>query len=256
VVTSASRPASAAARRRLVVGNWKMNGNRSANAVLLSAFRDASLGGAEVCVCAPAPYLADVAAALGGTTLLWGAQDCSEHASGAYTGEVSAAMLADLGCRHVIVGHSERRAMHGEDDGLVARKARAAIAQGLVPIACVGETLAERESGTTEGVVLRQLAAVVAVLGADVAKTVVAYEPVWAIGTGRTATAEQAQAVHACLRAALADAGAASTRILYGGSVKGDNAAALFAQPDIDGGLIGGASLKAAEFVAICQAAG
>jgi triosephosphate isomerase len=244
------------ARRRLVVGNWKMNGNRSANAALLAALKGEPAGRAEVCVCAPFPYLADVAAVLDASAICSGAQDCSSHESGAYTGEVSAAMLAELGCRYVIVGHSERRALHGESDVLVASKAERAIGNGLVPIVCVGETLAEREAGATENVVLRQLAAVVALLGADLAKIVLAYEPVWAIGTGKTASAEQAQAVQACLRTSLAKAGAASVSILYGGSVKADNAAQLFAQPDIDGGLIGGASLKAAEFVAICRAAG
>jgi triosephosphate isomerase len=256
VVTAAASPAAPVARRKLVVGNWKMNGSRATNAVLLAALKAAGSDRADVCVCAPSPYLADVAAALGGSAIRWGAQDCSGHESGAYTGEVSAAMLADVGCRYVIVGHSERRALHGESDVLVAAKAERAIGHGLVPIVCVGETLAERESGATESVVLRQLAAVVALLGADIPKIVVAYEPVWAIGTGKTASSEQAQAVHACLRAALANAGAGAISILYGGSVKADNAAQLFAQPDIDGGLIGGASLKAAEFVAICRAAG
>ena len=243
------------ARRQLVVGNWKMNGSRATNGVLLAALKEAGSGHAEICVCAPTPYLADIAAALGGSAIRWGAQDCSSHESGAYTGEVSAAMLADLCCTHVIVGHSERRALHGESDVLVAAKAERAIGHGLMPIVCVGETLAERESGATESVVLRQLAAVVSLLGADIDKIVLAYEPVWAIGTGKTASSEQAQAVHACLRASLANAGAGSVNILYGGSVKADNAAQLFAQPDIDGGLIGGASLKAAEFVAICRAA-
>ncbi|MEO6896666.1 MAG: triose-phosphate isomerase [Caldimonas sp.] len=244
------------ARRKLVVGNWKMNGSRAANAALLDGLKAAPRFAAEVCVCAPSPYLADVAASLAHSALRWGAQDCSSHESGAYTGEVSAAMLADLGCSHVIVGHSERRAQHGESDVLVAEKAQRALAHGLVPIVCVGETLAERDAGATEGVVLRQLAAVVKLLGRDTSKIVLAYEPVWAIGTGKTASSEQAQAVHAVLRSALAAAGAGATGILYGGSVKADNAAQLFAQADIDGGLIGGASLKAAEFVAICRAAG
>ena len=255
MTASASR-AAPVARRKLVVGNWKMNGSRSANAVLLAALKEAQTGRTEVCVCAPSPYLADVATALAGSAIRWGAQDCSSHESGAYTGEVSAAMLAEFGCRYVIVGHSERRALHGESDDLVAAKAERAIGHGLVPIVCVGETLAEREAGATESVVLRQLAAVVSLLGADTPKIVLAYEPVWAIGTGKTASSEQAQAVHACLRASFAGAGAESISILYGGSVKADNAAQLFAQADIDGGLIGGASLKAAEFVAICRAAG
>ena len=255
-MTASASSKATAARPRLVIGNWKMNGSRSANATLLAALKEASMGSAGVCVCPPSPYLADVATALGGSAIRWGAQDCASQESGAFTGDVSAAMLADLGCTHVIVGHSERRALHGESDALVAAKAKAAIAHGLVPIVCVGETLDERESGATESVVLRQLAAVVSLLGADTTKIVLAYEPVWAIGTGKTASSEQAQAVHSCLRAALSKAGAAAVGILYGGSVKADNAAQLFAQPDIDGGLIGGASLKAADFVAICRAAG
>ena len=247
----------APSRRKLVVGNWKMNGSVAANAALLDALKAASLGSAEVSVCVPAPYLRDVATSLANSTIAWGAQDCSVHASGAYTGEVSAAMLAELGCRHVIVGHSERRAMHGEGDRLVADKAAAALANGLVPIVCVGETLAEREANATENVVARQLGAVIDVLAARIDAVVVAYEPVWAIGTGKTATPSEAQAVHAFLRALLGKRGAASAaiRILYGGSVKADNATELFAAPDIDGGLIGGASLKAADFIAICRAA-
>jgi triosephosphate isomerase (TIM) len=247
-----------APRRRLVVGNWKMNGDRASNGALLAALKAAPLGeGVDVSVCVPAPYLAEVAASLEGSAIAWGAQDCSSHESGAYTGEVSAAMLAEFGCRHVIVGHSERRALHAESDALVAEKAKAALAHGLVPIVCVGETLAEREGGVTEAVVSRQLAAVTALLGARIDAVVVAYEPVWAIGTGRTASPEQAEAVHAFLRAELsaASAGAGAVRILYGGSVKADNAAQLFGRPHIDGGLIGGASLKAADFTAICQAA-
>jgi len=250
--------AAAPSRRKLVVGNWKMNGSVAANAALLDALKAASLGSAEVSVCVPAPYLRDVEASLAKTAIAWGGQDCSAHASGAYTGEVSAAMLAELGCRHVIVGHSERRAMHGESDELVAAKAAAALASGLVPIVCIGETLAEREAAATERVVARQLGAVVDVLGARIDGAVIAYEPVWAIGTGKTATPAEAQAVHAFLRALLAERGAkgAAIRILYGGSVKADNATQLFVEPDIDGGLIGGASLKAADFIAICRAAG
>jgi len=250
--------AAAPSRRQLVVGNWKMNGSVAANAALLDALKAASLGSGEVSVCVPAPYLRDVATSLAGSAIAWGGQDCSPHASGAYTGEVSAAMLAELGCRHVIVGHSERRAMHGESDELVAAKAAAALANGLVPIVCVGETLAERDAGATERVVARQLGAVIELLGARIGEVVVAYEPVWAIGTGKTATPAEAQVVHAFLRARLAErgAGAGASRILYGGSVKADNAAQLFAEPDIDGGLIGGASLKAADFIAICRAAG
>ena len=226
------------------------------HAALLSELKALAPWAADVAVCAPPTLLADVAQQLQGTVLAWGGQDCSVHAAGAYTGEVSAAMLADLACRFVIVGHSERRAYHAESDELVARKAQAALAQGLTPIVCVGETLAEREAGQTEAVVTRQLAAVIALLGARIQDVVVAYEPVWAIGTGLTASPAQAQAVHALLRAQLAKATAAagSMRLLYGGSVKPDNAAELFAQPDIDGGLIGGAALKAADFDAICRA--
>jgi triosephosphate isomerase len=247
-----------APRPKLVVGNWKMNGSVAANAALLGALKAAPLGSVEVSVCVPAPYLRDVATQLEGCAIAWGGQDCSSHEAGAFTGEVSAAMLAELGCRHVIVGHSERRALHGESDRLVAEKAQAALGHDLMPIVCVGETLAEREAGTTETVVARQLGAVTDLLGARVDRIVFAYEPVWAIGTGKTATPAEAQAVHAFLRRGLADAGVASraVRILYGGSVKPDNAAELFAQADIDGGLIGGASLKAADFIAICRAAG
>ena len=244
-------------RGRLVIGNWKMNGSRASNAALLDALLAASPFTAGVAVCVPAPYLGEVAVALEGSDIAWGAQDCSAHASGAFTGEVSAAMLAEFGCRYVIVGHSERRAMHGESDRLVADKAAAALSCGLVPIVCVGETLAEREAGRTDTVVGRQLAAAIDVLGERMASVVVAYEPVWAIGTGKTASPEEAQAVHARLRAALVAAApsGADNRILYGGSVKADNAAQLFAQADIDGGLIGGASLKAADFAVICRAA-
>jgi triosephosphate isomerase (TIM) len=190
--------------------------------------------------------------------MLWGAQDCSVHESGAYTGEVSAAMLAEFGCHYVIVGHSERRALHAETDQQVADKAKAALAHKLTPIVCVGETLAEREAGQTDAVVKRQLSAVIHTLGHCISQIVVAYEPVWAIGTGKTASPEQAQAVHALLRAQLHAASQTSDEmlILYGGSVKADNATQLFAQADIDGGLIGGASLKAADFAAICKAAG
>ena len=232
-----------------------MNGERVANAALLAALNEAAPFTASVVVCPPFPYLADVAAVLGSGGIAWGAQDCSGHASGAFTGDTSAAMLADLGCSYVIVGHSERRAMHAESDRLVAEKACQALIVGITPIVCVGETLAERDAGLTAAVVGRQLAAVIDLLGAEIMRTVVAYEPVWAIGTGLTATPAQAQAVHAQLRAALAAAGAAHVSILYGGSVKPDNAASLFAEADIDGGLIGGASLQAESFVAICRAA-
>jgi triosephosphate isomerase len=243
-------------RGKLVVGNWKMNGGLAANAALLS---EIAAGwkpptGRELAVCVPYPYLAQVQGMLAGTPIAWGAQDVSEHHAGAYTGEVSARMLAEFGCRYAIVGHSERRQYFGDTDAIVAAKARAALAAGLTPIACVGETLDERDRGVTESVVSRQLDAVLATVGSDVARLVVAYEPVWAIGTGRTASPTEAQAVHATLRARLANAGAVDAPLLYGGSVKADNAAALFAMADIDGGLIGGASLKAAEFLAIARA--
>jgi triosephosphate isomerase len=244
-------------RRKLVVGNWKMHGSRAANAQLLAGLKEAGPWNADVAVCVPFPYIAETALALTGTSMLYGAQDCSSHEQGAYTGEVSSAMLADVGCRYVIVGHSERRAYHAESDQLVADKAKAALAHGVTPIVCVGETRAEREAGQTEAVVKRQLAAVIHTLGHCCGEMVVAYEPVWAIGTGLTATPAEAQAVHAVLRAQLHAATDRSgvMRILYGGSVKADNAAELFAQPDIDGGLIGGASLKVADFAAICLAA-
>lgn len=245
------------ARIPLVVGNWKMNGSRASNAGLLEGILSARPFPCEVAVCVPFPYLSETAVSLSGSDLRWGAQDCSGHDAGAYTGEVSAAMLVEFGCRYVIVGHSERRALHGETDSEVARKAKAALGHGLTPIVCVGETLAQREAGETEAVVKRQLSAVIHGLGPCAGEMVVAYEPVWAIGTGLTATPEQAQSVHALLRAQLAAATsrAASMRLLYGGSVKPDNASSLLAQPDIDGGLIGGASLKAADFVAICRQA-
>ena len=244
-------------RSKLVVGNWKMNGTRLANAELLAALDEAGPFDADVAVCPPFPYLSEVALSLQGKRIAWGAQDCSAHESGAYTGEVSAAMLAEFGCKYVIVGHSERRAYHAESDQLVADKAKIALKHNLTPIVCVGETLAEREAGQTDAVVKRQLSAVIHTLKACIWQVVVAYEPVWAIGTGRTATPEQAQAVHALLRTQLhaATPKSAEMLILYGGSVKADNAATLFAQPDIDGGLIGGASLKAADFAAICRAA-
>lgn len=244
-------------RRKLVVGNWKMNGSLGANAALLDDLRkDHGAWSCDAAVCAPFPYLAQLRERLDGSSLHWGAQDCSAHASGAYTGEVSAAMVAEFGCRYVIVGHSERRAMHGESDQVVADKAEMALAHGLTPIVCVGETLAEREAGVTDEIVARQLSTVIHTLAKAISKIVVAYEPVWAIGTGRTASPDEAQAVHAALRARLHAATDRSDamQILYGGSVKADNAATLFAQPDIDGGLIGGASLKAADFAAICRA--
>ncbi len=231
-----------------------MNGDRASNASLLSALKGAEPFQADVAVCVPTPYLGDVESALRGSSIAWGAQDCSSHEAGAFTGEVSAAMVAEFGCRFVIVGHSERRALHGESDRLVAEKAQRALAAGLTPIICVGETLAERESSQTEAVVGRQLRAATELLGAGIDKAVLAYEPVWAIGTGRTASPAQAQAVHAHLRSMLGAHGTGIS-ILYGGSVKPDNATALFSEADIDGGLIGGASLNAQSFVAICRAA-
>ena len=243
-------------RRKLVVGNWKMNGSRPANAELLTGVLAGRPYAGDVAVCVPFVFLTEAAATLAGSDVRWGSQDVSQHEQGAYTGEVSAAMLAECGCRYAIVGHSERRAYHAESDALVAQKAQAALARGVTPIVCVGETLAEREAGQTEAVVKRQLSAVIHLLEHCASEIVVAYEPVWAIGTGRTASPEQAQAVHGVLRAQLqaATGHGATMNILYGGSVKADNAATLFAQPDIDGGLIGGASLKAADFVAICRA--
>jgi len=243
-------------RGKLVVGNWKMNGGLAANAALLGELTSGWIGtqGREVAVCVPYPYLMQAQAALAATPIAWGAQDVSEHAAGAYTGEVSAAMLVEFGCRYAIVGHSERRQHFGDTDEVVGAKARAALAAGITAIACVGETLAEREAGTTESVVLRQLDAVLRAVAGEAPKLVVAYEPVWAIGTGRTATPEQAQEVHATLRQRLRAAGAGTVSLLYGGSVKADNAKTLFAREDIDGGLIGGASLKASEFLAIARA--
>jgi len=249
MVSAASVSLPAGKRRPLVVGNWKMNGSAASNEALLAALKAASFGDTEVSVCVPAVYLHDVADTLHGGAVHWGAQDCSSHDPGPYTGEISAAMLAEFGCCHVIVGHSERRALHGESDRLVAQKAAAALKHGLVPILCVGETLAERDAGRTTEVVARQLGAV------QFAGGVLAYEPVWAIGTGRNATPEQAQEVHAFLRGRLPAQLRDATPILYGGSVKPQNAAAIFAMPDVDGGLIGGASLVAADFLAILRAA-
>jgi triosephosphate isomerase len=244
-------------RRKLVVGNWKMHGSHPANAELLAGIVGARPFTADVAVCVPFPYLSQCAVALAGSDVHWGAQDCSPHELGAYTGEVSAAMLQEFGCRYVIVGHSERRTLHNESDTLVADKAKAALGKGITPIVCVGETLTQRDAGATAEVVKRQLSVVIHALGHCSGEMVVAYEPVWAIGTGRTATPQQAQEVHALLRAQLhaATPRADAMRIVYGGSVKPDNARELFAQPDIDGGLIGGASLKLADFVAIVRAA-
>jgi triosephosphate isomerase len=246
-------------KKKLIAGNWKMNGSLAANELLVKALlQGVGTPACEVAVCVPAPYLAQVQALLAGSPIALGAQDLSAHPQGAFTGEQSAAMLKDFGVRYAIVGHSERRHYHGETDEGVAAKAAAALANGITPIVCVGETLAQREAGHTEEVVKRQLAAVIHVNGHCISEIVVAYEPVWAIGTGMTATPEQAQSVHALLRAQLhhaANEHAAGIRILYGGSMNAANAAELLAQPDIDGGLIGGASLKAPDFLQIIAAA-
>jgi triosephosphate isomerase len=247
-------------RTKLVLGNWKMNGDVASAEALLAAVRDGAgpLSGARVGVCPPYPYLGLAAARLAGSSVGWGAQDVCEHDDGAYTGEVSARMLADLGCTWVLVGHSERRTLFGDTDAIVARKAARALAAGLVPVVCVGETLSERESGATEAVLARQVDAVCATLAGASEGCVLAYEPVWAIGTGLTATPQQAQDAHAFIRARLAAGGVAAAprlQLLYGGSVKPSNAVELFARPDVDGGLIGGASLVAADFLAILRAA-
>ena len=243
------------ARARLVLGNWKMHGSLAENAPLLAALLAADAGSHfQIGVCVPFPYLAQAAQALRGSAVSWGAQDISTHEKGAYTGEVSAAMLKDFACRWALAGHSERRAYHGETDQVVADKARAALQAGLTPVVCVGETLAEREAGQTLAVIQRQLAPVLALGAGAVARMVLAYEPVWAIGTGRSATPEQAQEVHAAIRAELAALGAAQVQVLYGGSVKAANAASLFAMPDIDGALVGGAALVAEEFLRIAAA--
>ncbi|MCL5802121.1 MAG: triose-phosphate isomerase [Gammaproteobacteria bacterium] len=251
-------------RQKLVAGNWKMNGSRAATRSLIGGILQgmAQVKTAKVVVCPPALYLAEAAALLAGSRIALGAQNlCAEvEAAGAYTGEVSAAMLLDVGCRYVIVGHSERRAYYGESDAVVAQKCVRALDAGLKPIVCVGELLEEREGGQTEAVVARQLDAIlVEVEVTRLAEALIAYEPVWAIGTGKTATPEQAQAVHAFIRGRIATHNATianSLQILYGGSVKGANAHDLFNMADIDGGLIGGASLNANEFLTICQAAG
>ena len=249
--------------KKLIAGNWKMNGSLAANEALLTALAEGLTGNPDcgIAVCVPAPYLAQVQAlkarhpSLSGLDI--GAQDVSAQASGAYTGEVSAAMLSELGCRYCLVGHSERRHYHAETDAVLAEKTRAALAGGITPIVCVGETLAEREAGRTEEVVKRQLAAVIHVNGHCISEIVVAYEPVWAIGTGKTASPAEVQAVHAVLRAQLKAATDkyAKVKILYGGSMNAANAASLMAEADIDGGLIGGASLKAPEFLKIIAAA-
>ena len=247
-------------RRPVVAGNWKMHGSRAENAQLVRELTESDGGGLiDVIVCPPFVYLWEVSRLLRESSMAVGAQDVCAEAPGAFTGEVAAAMLRDVGCRYALVGHSERRALFGEDDRLVARKFVAAGREGLVPVLCVGETLAERERGVTDEVVARQIDAVLAVTGpAGFAEALVAYEPVWAIGTGKNATPGQAQEVHAFIRGRLAERDAtiaASLRILYGGSVKAANARELFSQPDVDGGLVGGASLKADEFRKICEAA-
>jgi triosephosphate isomerase (TIM) len=249
------------ARQKIVAGNWKMHGSRSENQMLLEGLlAPGTIDESVTClVCPPFVYLADAARTLLGSTIQLGAQNVCADAHGAFTGEVSAAMLKDIGCSHVLVGHSERRALYGESDELVARKFVSVQGRALIPVLCVGEQLAERDADKTHAVVGRQLDAVIAVSGvAALSKAVIAYEPVWAIGTGRTATPDQAQDVHAFIRgrvrahdAKMAD----SVRILYGGSVKAANAVELFGMPDVDGGLIGGASLKADEFLAIWAAA-
>ena len=245
-------------KKKLIAGNWKMNGTLAANQALVQSLL-AGLEGArcDVAVAVPAPYLAQVQALVEGSGLALAAQDVSQHPAGAYTGEVSAQMLCEFAVRYVLVGHSERRQFHGETDAQVAAKAQRALAAGITPIVCVGETVQEREAGQTEAVVKRQLAAVIHLNGHCISEVVVAYEPVWAIGTGRTATPEQAQQVHAVLRAQLAAASehAARIRLLYGGSMNAANAAELLAQPDIDGGLVGGAALKAQDFQKIIAAA-
>lgn len=248
-------------RRKLVAGNWKMHGSLAGNRDLLNSLVQAlgKGGKADCAVCVPFPYLAQAQDRLKGTAIAWGAQNISEHAQGAYTGEVSATMLNDFGCRYVLVGHSERRSLYGESNETVAAKFVAAVKAGLTPVLCLGETLDQREGGVTEKIVAAQLDTVIQAAGLPAfANAVVAYEPVWAIGTGRTATPDQAQEVHAFIRGRIARDDAALAQrlqILYGGSVKAQNAAELFGMADIDGGLIGGASLVAKDFLAICEAA-
>lgn len=249
-------------RQKLVAGNWKMYGSRALTRSLVTGLAAEFAAGApcEIAVCPPFAYLADAAAAAANSPILLGGQDVSSHDEGAFTGEVSGRMLADLGCRFALVGHSERRSLHGESDEVVAAKFLAAQRHGLVPILCVGESLAEREADQTEAVVGRQLGAVVGAAGIEAfSHAVIAYEPIWAIGTGRTASPEQAQAVHAFIRGLLRSENgsiADFVKVLYGGSVKAANAAELFAMPDVDGGLVGGASLEVAGFASICRSAG
>jgi len=246
-------------KKKLIAGNWKMNGSLAANEALIkNLLAGLQAPGCEVALCVPAVYLAQCQALLSASLIDLGAQDVSEHEVGAFTGEVSGAMLKEFGARYALVGHSERRQYHFETDVMVALKAQRALACGITPIVCVGETLAEREAGKTEEVVRRQLAAVIHANGHCISEIVVAYEPVWAIGTGKTASTEQAQQVHALLRAQLKAATPQAERIhlLYGGSMNAANAAQLLAQPDIDGGLVGGASLKAPDFLSIIASAG
>lgn len=246
-------------KKKLIAGNWKMNGSLSSNEALVQALvaGGAPKDGCLIAVCVPSPYLSQVQKLLVGSTIALGAQDVSQHESGAFTGETSVSMLREFGTRYCLVGHSERRQYHGETDALVALKAQRALAGGVTPIVCVGETLAEREAGRTEEVVKRQLAAVIHTNGHCISEIVVAYEPVWAIGTGKTATAEQAQQVHAVLRGQLHAATPHANRvhILYGGSMNAGNAEQLLAQSDIDGGLVGGAALKSVDFLSIIAAA-
>lgn len=240
--------------RRLVMGNWKMNGSLQTNQALLGELRELydRTCGSDLVVCVPAPYLAQTQQLLDGTPITWGGQDVSAHDKGAYTGEVSAAMLSEFGSRWALVGHSERRTLHGETDQVVADKALAALRGGLTPVVCVGESLQERDQGQVAEVIERQLKPVLALGDEAIARLVIAYEPVWAIGTGRSATPEQAREVHALIRKLVGDAGK-NVPLLYGGSVKPDNAGELFAMDNIDGALVGGASLVATEFYAIAN---
>ena len=248
-------------RKVLIAGNWKMNGSRASIKELLNGLKSgiSSVSKADVAVCAPFIYLPDVAAQLVGTPIAWGAQNVSTEPKGAFTGEIAASMIADFNCKYIIVGHSERRSLYGETDDIVARKFGVVVAAGMIPIFCIGETLAEREAGITEQVVARQVKAVIDMHGvAMLGKSVIAYEPVWAIGTGKTATPQQAQDVHAFIRGMIAQSDAAVAEkmiIQYGGSMNAANAKELLAQPDIDGGLIGGASLVADDFLTICTSA-
>lgn len=249
-------------RQPMVAGNWKMNGSSESVKELMAGIKEGmgSVNNAEVVVCPPAVYIPRVSGAVDGTSVKVGSQNICDQDSGAFTGEISGAMLKDVGCEYAIIGHSERRSLYGESDELIARRFASARRNGIKPIFCIGETLDERESGITNDVCARQIDAVIALEGVEaLADGVIAYEPVWAIGTGKTATPEQAQEVHAFIRgkiAALNADVANGLRILYGGSMNPGNAAELMAQPDIDGGLIGGASLKADDFLSICKAAG